>query len=181
MPIRFVCPVCWTVRDGVDDSLLGKVIKCNDCHAMSVARHTPEPNSVLESAVLTKIPVKAEPQPETITLSPIAPWPAPSPPGPPLVSTPYVLLSTGDIREQYEIVDLVFTHGSSSEGDLKGVEPPQAFQILADWLGQTALKAGANAVIHIRFDFKIAQGILGNRAFEVFAYGTAVKVTSNAD
>jgi len=177
MPIRFVCPVCWTVRDRVDDSLLGKAIKCNDCHAMSVARHTPEPNSVQEPAVLSKISVNPGPQTETVSITPLAPWPEPaSPQVPSLQSSAHILLSTGDIRDKYEIVDLVFAHGSTAEGALKDVEPPQAFQILADWLGQTALKAGANAVIHIRFDFKIAQGFLGNRAFEVFAYGTAVKL-----
>jgi len=165
MPIRFVCPVCWTVRDGVDDALLGKAIKCNDCHAMSLAKHTPEPN-------FENIPAKPIRQPETISLAPIAPWSEPAPSLPQLPSSVRILLSTGDIPDKYEIVDLVFAHGSSSEGALKGVEPPQAFQILADWLGQTALKGGANAVINIRFDFKMA----GAGAFEVYAYGTAVKL-----
>ncbi len=172
MPIRFVCPVCWTVRDGVDDSLLGKPIKCNDCHAMSVAKHTPEPNSVLSSNI--SVPPGAQPQ--TIPLAPIAPWAEPSLPLGRLPSSARILLSTGDIPDRYEIVDLVFAHGSSSAGALKGMGPPQAFQILADWLGQTAQKAGANAVIHIRFDFQLAQDLPGTKAFEVFAYGTAVKV-----
>jgi hypothetical protein len=176
MPIRFVCPVCWTVRDDIDDSLLGKPIKCNDCHAMAVAKHTPEPNYVQEAAVLGNVAVKPASAPETISLTPIAPWEAPSPPAVPVESSVRILLSTGDIPEKYQIVDLVFAHGSSSEGALKGMEPPQAFQILASWLGQTALKAGADAVINIRIDFKIAQGLLGARAFEVFAYGTAVKL-----
>ena len=175
MPIRFVCPVCWTVRDGVDDSLLGKPIKCNDCHAMAVATHTPEPKSTSEAAVLGTTSVKSVLEPETISLTPIAPWAEPLPPVASLESAVRVLLSPGDIPEKYTIVDLVFAHGSSSEGPLKGVEPPQAFQILANWLGQTALKAGGDAVINIRFDFKIAQG-QGTRAFEVFAYGTAVKI-----
>ena len=174
MPIRFVCPVCWTVREDVDDSLLGKTIKCNDCHAMSVATHTPEPNAE-RPVPPPRIPMPPAAQPETVSLAPIAPWSEPLPPVPQLQS-PRMLLSTGDIPQKYEIIDLVFTHGSSSDGALKGVEPPQAFQILADWLGQTAQRAGADAVIHIRFDFQFAQGFLGTRAFEVFAYGTAVKL-----
>jgi hypothetical protein len=31
MAIRFVCPACTAVRDGVDDSLFGKRIKCQEC------------------------------------------------------------------------------------------------------------------------------------------------------
>src|ERR1700722_4868756 len=44
MAIRFVCTRCWSVREGLDDSRLGQLVKCNECHAMSVATHTPDPN-----------------------------------------------------------------------------------------------------------------------------------------
>jgi len=177
MPIRFVCPICWVVRDGVDDALLGKLVKCQDCHAMSVAQHTPAPNaSAAHKAALSPDPSafsagqarRAEPLPAL-------------PSQPPAAASQRVLFSAGDIPYRYDIVDLVFAHGNSAEGDMKGVQPVQAFQMLVNWLGQTALHIGANAVIHIRLDFRVVagQGLLGGKqAFEVYGYGTAVKVSA---
>ncbi len=173
MPIRFVCPVCWSVREGVDDALLGKMIKCQDCHAMSPAKHTPAPNA---SAARNAPPPRRPAQ----TSSPV-PLPPLTMSGPlgqaPPAPVPRVLFSSGDIPQRYEIVDLVFAHGNSAEEDMAGMQPVQAFQMLVNWLGQTALQIGANAVIHIRLDFRVVSGgFLGKQAFEVYGYGTAVKI-----
>ncbi len=66
MPIRFVCPACWAVREGVDDALLGKMIKCHDCHAMAVAQHTPDPNA---SSVYKLAPPHQHPGPTNIPMA----------------------------------------------------------------------------------------------------------------
>ncbi len=91
-----------------------------------------------------------------------------------------MLFSSGDIPQRYDIIDLVFAHGNSGEGAMKGAAPLQAFQMLVNWLGQTALQIGANAVIYIRLDFRPvpSQGFLGSKqTFEVYGYGTAVKIS----
>jgi hypothetical protein len=178
MPIRFVCPVCWAVREGVDDALLGKMIKCLDCHAMSVAQHSPAPNA---SSAQKATP---SPRPAALWAGRLRPEesfaPVPAQPAPAQAS-PRVLFSSGDIPYQYDVLDLVFAHGNSAEGTMKGLQPVQAFQMLVNWLGQTAVHLGANAVIHIRLEFRVSsgQGLLGGgQAFEVYGYGTAVKISS---
>jgi hypothetical protein len=178
MPIRFVCPVCWAVRDGVDDALVGKMIKCMDCHAMSVAQHSPAPNA--SSAMKAAVPA----QPAGTSAGPMRSHepvvPFPTQPAVAQASS-RVLFSSGDIPYEYDVVDLVFAHGNSTEGAMKGMQPVQAFQVLVNWLGQTAVQIGANAVIHIRLDFRViaGQGLLGGRqAFEVYGYGTAVKISA---
>jgi hypothetical protein len=179
MAIRFVCPVCWAVRDGVDDALVGKMIKCMDCHAMSVAQHTPAPNA--SSAHKSTLPLQpagaSAGQLRSSSGEPVVGVPAPA-----TAQAPRrVLFSSGDIPFRYDIVDLVFAHGNSTEGAMKGVQPVQAFQLLVNWLGQTALQIGANAVIHIHLEFRVVagQGVLGpKQAFEVYGYGTAVKISA---
>ncbi len=172
MAIRFVCPMCWSVRENVDDALLGKTIKCQDCHAMSVAQHTPAPNaSAAHKPAVSAYPVQAAPAPSLMPAQAMQVQPPPA---------ARILYSSGDIPRSYEIVDLVFAHGNSNEGPMKGIQPVQAFQLLVNWLGQTALQIGANAVINIRLEFRPGgQGFLGSKqSFEVYGYGTAVKVIS---
>jgi hypothetical protein len=182
MPIRFVCPVCWSVRDGLDDAVVGKMIKCQECHAMSPAKHTPAPNaSAAHKAAAPRQPAASGSSPPPIPFAPVsgaAPVAMPVSSHAPHAPAPRVLFSSGDIPQRYEVVDLVFAHGNSAEEDMAGMQPVQAFQMLVNWLGQTALQIGANAVIHIRIDFRpVAGGFLGGKqAFEVYGYGTAVKI-----
>jgi hypothetical protein len=182
MPIRFVCPVCWTVRDGIDDELAGKMVKCHECHAMAEAKHTPEPNSrpapppiVGESrseGITGLLPLEEAGRSAGAFLSPTSRDVLPT-------SVGHVLLSSGDIPRRYEIVDLVFAHGSSSEEPLKNATPIRALQVISQALAHTAFRLGADAVIHIRLDFRSLgdpePGGTG-RPFEVVGYGTAVKI-----
>jgi len=182
MPIRFVCPICWTVRVGVDDALLGKLVKCQDCHAMSVAQHTPAPNASAahKAALSPDLSAFSAGQARRVEPRPVEPLSA-LPSQPPAAGCPRVLFSAGDIPYRYDIVDLVFAHGNSAEGDMKGVQPVQAFQMLVNWLGQTAVHIGADAVIHIRLEFRAVAGqalLGGKQAFEAYGYGTAVKVSA---
>ena len=88
-----------------------------------------------------------------------------------------MILSTGDIKGNYEIIDLVFAYGdSTAEGCFGSCTPPQAYEKASQLLAQSATGKGANAVINIRFDFRVAQNFRNKQVFEVFAYGTAVKV-----
>lgn len=88
-----------------------------------------------------------------------------------------MVLSTGDIREDYEIINLVFAHGASTaEGCFGSCNPTEAYEKVSQHLSHNAAGMGANAVVNIRFDFRVAQDHRNKQTFEVFAYGTAVKV-----
>lgn len=94
---------------------------------------------------------------------------------------PTAILSTGDIPYKYEIVRLVFAYGNSTEAFLQGVRPVQAYEQVSGMLIQNALILGANAVIHIKFDYRVAVSHtpiinINSQVFEVFGYGTAVKI-----
>jgi uncharacterized protein YbjQ (UPF0145 family) len=90
-----------------------------------------------------------------------------------------VMLSTGDLKDPYDIVDVVFAYGSSGEGFLKTANPLEAYAKVAEQLRNRAAKAGANGIVHAAFDYRTAAGTgcsSGKQVFEVFAYGTAVKI-----
>jgi hypothetical protein len=89
-----------------------------------------------------------------------------------------VILSTGDIRRDYEIIDTVFAYGSSHEGFLKSANPIEAYQKVGDVLKQNAKKKGADGIVFTTFDYRVAvkSGCMSSgQSFEVFAYGTAIK------
>jgi len=92
-----------------------------------------------------------------------------------------VTLSTGDLKEPYDIIDVVFAYGSSGEGFLKTANPIEAYGKVADQLRERAAKVGANGIVNASFDYRMAVGSgcsSGKQVFEVFAYVTAVKVRS---
>lgn len=91
-----------------------------------------------------------------------------------------VLLSTGEIGVPYDVIDAVFAYGSSSDGFLKTANPLEAYQKVASVLKERAAAAGADAVTFATFDYRVAAGTGcgGGKAFEVFAYGTAVRIRS---
>src|SRR5207253_10348795 len=107
--------------------------KCMDCHAMSVAQHSPAPNA--SSAHKPTLPLQpagtSAGQLRPAELRPVEP--VAGVPTPAVAQAPRrVLFSSGDIPYRYDIVDLVFAHGNSTEGAMKGVQPVQAFQLLVN-------------------------------------------------
>jgi uncharacterized protein YbjQ (UPF0145 family) len=74
----------------------------------------------------------------------------------------------------------VFAYGSSTDGFLKTANPMEAYEKVANVLKQQAAAAGGDGVIHATFDYRVAAstGCGGGKAFEVFAYGTAVRTRS---
>ena len=90
-----------------------------------------------------------------------------------------ILLSTGEAPTNYQIIDVVFAYGNSSQTFFKGANPMEAYQRVSDMLEQAAAQIGANAVLWVKYDYRVAinQGlVLTNQVFEVFAYGTAVRL-----
>ena len=90
-----------------------------------------------------------------------------------------ILITTGDIKEDYEVIDAIFALDSCTEGILKGADPNQAFDKVKDGLRKKANELGGHAVINCQFEYRVAvsQGLMGSKqVIEIFAYGTAVRL-----
>jgi putative heavy-metal-binding protein len=81
-------------------------------------------------------------------------------------------ISTGEIREQYETINVIGTKVSVDAPAFGRIDYAKAFRIAVDELARAAVQLGANGVIWIRFDpFESPLG------FDVYASGTVVKVS----
>ena len=90
-----------------------------------------------------------------------------------------ILITTGDIKEDYEIIDAVFALDSCQEGFFKSADPNQAFDKVKEGLRKKASELGGHAVINCQFEYRVAvtQGFGGaKQVIEIFAYGTAVRL-----
>ncbi len=90
-----------------------------------------------------------------------------------------ILITTGDIKDDYEIIDAVFALDSCKEGFFKGADPNKAFDKVKDGLRKKASELGGHAVINCQFEYRVAvsQGFSGSKqVIEIFAYGTAVRL-----
>jgi putative heavy-metal-binding protein len=144
------------------------MIKCQECHAMAVAEHTPEPS---------------EPRPRrnhgTAPWQPAAQEDASLPLATQQGRPVSFLLSTGSIPYKYEIMDLVFASAHYGEGAFQQMQPAQAFQIVSHRIEQAARQLGADAVIQFRFELQTAASadFPGLRhVLEAYGYGTAVRI-----
>lgn len=97
-----------------------------------------------------------------------------------------VKVTTGDIKEKYEILKIVFQLGADSGGVFgsllgTGGSPEAAFAHAETQLKIKASELGCNYVINTVFNQRVAvssqKTVTGsyNQVIEVFAYGTAVK------
>lgn len=90
-----------------------------------------------------------------------------------------ILITTGDIKANYEIIDVVFAMDSSKESLLKSAKPSQAFDKVKEKLKERTKQLGGNAVINCLFEYRDAHspGLVGSKqVIEIFAYGTAVRI-----
>lgn len=90
-----------------------------------------------------------------------------------------IIISTGDLKQDYTIIDTLFAMDSSKGGVLFSANPGEAFKGVKAQLVKACKAAGGNAIINCQFEYRVAvsQGLMGSKqVFEIFAYGTAVKV-----
>lgn len=90
-----------------------------------------------------------------------------------------ILITTGDIKEDYEIIDAIFALDSCTEGFFKAADPNKAFDKVKDRLREKANELCGHAVINCQFEYRVAisQGLMGSKqVIEIFAYGTAVRL-----
>lgn len=85
------------------------------------------------------------------------------------------ILTTGDVKWQYEIIDTIFAIDSHKDGFWgTGADPNKAFAAVKEKLRQTCQKLGGKAVINCQFEYRNAMD--GKKqVIEIFAYGTAIK------
>lgn len=99
-----------------------------------------------------------------------------------LLKTP---IMTCGLSVPYEILDSVFAIDSSTERILSiaGVDPNAAFEGAKEQLRLECRRLGGNAVICCQFEYRnaLASTWVGNKqSLEIFAYGTAVRILSEA-
>ena len=89
-----------------------------------------------------------------------------------------MIISTGDLKQPYEIIDTIFALDSHKEGIIFGADPGKAFDGVKQQLSKKCSSLGGDAVINCQFQYRIAvgDGIMSKKqVIEFFAYGTAVK------
>jgi hypothetical protein len=89
-----------------------------------------------------------------------------------------ILVITGDLNMNYQIIDSVFAIDNHKGGWIMGADPGVAFTGVREQLRKKAKKVGGNAVINCIFEYRVAvqQGIIGSsQVMEIFAYGTVVR------
>jgi uncharacterized protein YbjQ (UPF0145 family) len=83
-------------------------------------------------------------------------------------------ISTGDIRENYSVLNIVTGHAAAATPAFGQPDYARAHKDAIDNLTRSATQLGANGVIWIRFS-----QLVGAFGFAVFATGTAVKVSAD--
>jgi hypothetical protein len=98
-----------------------------------------------------------------------------------------MLLATGNINQDYEIVGVVhavIVKKAESTGCSAGGLPIEgAYKEVTQTLFARAQAAGASGVIHIGYDHRVSTSRVGCTSntianFEVYAWGTAIKLSS---
>jgi len=94
-----------------------------------------------------------------------------------------ILITTGDIKESYEILDAIFALDFHKESFFGGnADPAKAFDKVKEKLRAVCKNMGGDAIVNSQFEYRVAaaEGLFGGakQVIEIFAYGTAVKITS---
>ncbi len=90
-----------------------------------------------------------------------------------------ILITTGDIHEDYEIIDAVFAIDACQENLFNSADPNKAFEKVKDALRKKAEDLGGHAVINCQFEYRVTSNSAGRfklQRVEIFAYGTAVRL-----
>ena len=89
-----------------------------------------------------------------------------------------VLVVTGGLNQDYQILDSIFEMDSHKESFWKMADPSKAFDGVKNQLKTKATAIGGDAIINCMFEYRVsvADGFMGKKqVMEIFAYGTAVK------
>ena len=92
-----------------------------------------------------------------------------------------IIISTGDIKYDYDVIDTVFSLGTGEAGVFSSGSS-NAFKDVKSKLISECKKLGGDAVIFCQFEYRMAlgDGLFGKKQLvEIFAYGTAVRIRKN--
>ena len=96
-----------------------------------------------------------------------------------------MIVSTGNICEQYRTIDSIFHLVQMKPGGFMGsggIDLQQGFQQAKAEMAEIARSMGGNAIINCDFELRVAVTQFANaQVFELFAFGTVVEITSGAD
>lgn len=90
-----------------------------------------------------------------------------------------ILITTGDLKEDYEIIDAIFAIDSCSQTLFNGADASKAFDKTKSALRAKCNSLGGHAVINCQFEYRIAMSQKGfgtKQVIEIFSYGTAVRL-----
>ena len=89
-----------------------------------------------------------------------------------------IIITTGDLKIDYEVIDAVFALDSCKEGILWGADPSKAFEKVKNKLRKKCKELDGDAVINCQFEYRYTDTIntfnVDKEVVEIFAYGTAV-------
>jgi hypothetical protein len=90
-----------------------------------------------------------------------------------------IKVSSGGISQPYQVIGIVIGFASTTDSCGSGVKVESTYQAALDRLVESAVGKGANGLLFVSFQNRtaVAQGCAGpSQAFEVFAWGTAVRL-----
>lgn len=88
-----------------------------------------------------------------------------------------IMVSTGNINREYEVIDTIFAVGFNKETWFKAADPSKSFEGVKTQLQDKCRDIGGDAVIYCQFQYRISvnSDMLAKQVAEIWAYGTAVK------
>lgn len=89
-----------------------------------------------------------------------------------------MIITTGDLKQDYEIIDAIFALDSHKEGFFTSANPGKAFEGVKSQLRTQCKLLKGDAVINCQFEYRNAvdSGFVSHKqVIEIFAYGTAVR------
>jgi uncharacterized protein YbjQ (UPF0145 family) len=92
-----------------------------------------------------------------------------------------LIVSSGNICQPYDVIDLVMAHAVSKETFLSKISSIGAYKEVLQSLKERAVELGADALIYVSFQSNLATVrtfLASVNAYEVVAWGTAVRFTS---
>ncbi|UNK18740.1 hypothetical protein MNQ98_01455 [Paenibacillus sp. N3/727] len=89
-----------------------------------------------------------------------------------------VIITTGDLKRNYEVIDTIFAMDSNKEGFLKSADPNLAFEGVKNQLKKKCEQLRGDAIVNCQFEYRVAvsDGMMSKKqVMEIFSYGTVIR------
>lgn len=89
-----------------------------------------------------------------------------------------IVISTGTLNREFEVIDCIFALDSDKDGLLGGADPGKAFKGVKEQLRKQCRQLGGDAVLDCEFEYRISEkdgALSSKKTAEIFAYGTVVR------